>query len=49
MEIRSNLRRWASYRQTVRELNALNTRQLTDLGIDRTEIKLIARNHASLL
>lgn len=48
LDIRTNLRRWVSYRRTVRELSALNTRQLTDLGIDRNQIKLIARNHVGL-
>ena len=46
MDIRKTLRKWAAYQQTVRELNALDTRQLSDLGITRTDIQRIARDHA---
>lgn len=46
MGIRQTLQRWASYQQTVRELNALDTRQLNDLGINRAEITKVAREHA---
>ena len=43
MDIRKTFRKWAAYQQTVRELAALDNRQLSDLGINRTDIKNIAR------
>jgi uncharacterized protein YjiS (DUF1127 family) len=46
MGIRQTLKRWAAYQQTVRELNALDNRQLSDLGISRADIQRIARDHA---
>lgn len=46
MGIRQTLKKWAAYQQTVRELNALDNRQLSDLGISRTDISRIARDHA---
>ena len=49
MDIRKTLRKWAAYQQTVRELNALDNRQLTDLGITRSDISRIARDHVSTL
>jgi uncharacterized protein YjiS (DUF1127 family) len=49
MGIRKTLRKWAAYQQTVRELTALDNRQLNDLGITRTDIARIARDHASAL
>ncbi len=36
----------ALYRETVRELNALSTRELNDLGIARGEIRYLARTAA---
>ncbi|MDP1731140.1 MAG: DUF1127 domain-containing protein [Devosia sp.] len=47
MGIRQTLKKWAAYQQTVRELTALDNRQLNDLGINRTDIQRIARDHAS--
>ncbi|HEY4192357.1 MAG TPA: DUF1127 domain-containing protein [Mesorhizobium sp.] len=38
-------RNWRMYKETVRELNRLNTRQLSDLGINRSEIEQIARTY----
>ena len=46
MGIRQTFKKWAAYQQTVRELTALDNRQLTDLGITRTDIQRIARDHA---
>lgn len=46
MDIRKTLRKWAAYQQTVRELAALDNRQLNDLGIARTDIQRVARDHA---
>jgi uncharacterized protein YjiS (DUF1127 family) len=36
---------WRTYNRTVRELNALDNRQLSDLGITRGDIVNIARRH----
>ena len=36
-------RKWRMYNETVRELNRLNARQLSDLGINRADIERIAR------
>ena len=47
MDIRKTLRKWAAYQQTVRELAALDNRQLNDLGITRSDIQRIARDHVS--
>ena len=49
MEIRKTFKKWAAYQQTVRELAALDNRQLNDLGISRTDISRVARNHADAL
>ena len=37
------LRRWRRYRETVRELNSLSSRDLSDVGIVRGDINRIAR------
>ncbi|MFT6659184.1 DUF1127 domain-containing protein [Maritalea sp.] len=47
MDLGKAYRRWASYRQTVRELSALDDRELHDLGIARGEIMPLAREQAS--
>ena len=49
MGIRQTLKKWAAYQQTVRELNALDSRQLNDLGITRHDIQRVAREHARTL
>ena len=46
MGIRTVVRRWSAYQQTVRELNALDNRSLADLGIKRGDIPTIAREYA---
>ena len=46
MGIRTIVRRWNAYQQTVRELNALDNRSLADLGIKRGDIQNIAREYA---
>jgi uncharacterized protein YjiS (DUF1127 family) len=43
MNIRQKLAQFAQYQQTVRELAALDNRQLSDLGINRSDIKSLAR------
>lgn len=47
MDFGKTLRRWASYRKTIRELSALDDRELNDLGITRGDIQPLAREHAS--
>ncbi|SDG64828.1 DUF1127 domain-containing protein [Pelagibacterium luteolum] len=49
MDIRKSFKRWSAYQQTVRELNALGNRELSDLGISRSDIQRVAREHASAL
>lgn len=49
MGIRTTLKKWAAYQQTVRELTSLDNRQLSDLGISRSDIQRIARDHANTL
>jgi uncharacterized protein YjiS (DUF1127 family) len=49
MGIRQTLKKWAAYQQTVRELASLDNRQLNDLGISRSDIQKIARDHARAL
>lgn len=44
----SRYQRWRRYRQTVRELQALSGRELTDLGILRADIGRLAREAARL-
>ena len=46
MGIRKTFKQWAAYQQTVRELAALDARQLNDLGITRSDIQRVAREHA---
>ncbi len=41
-------RRWRRYRETVRELQGLSGRELSDLGINRGDIGRLAREAASL-
>ncbi len=49
MDIRKTFRKWAAYQQTIRELTALDNRQLADLGITRSDIQRIARDHVRAL
>jgi uncharacterized protein YjiS (DUF1127 family) len=37
---------WRRYRQTFRELEALNDRELADLGLGRRDIRAVARQAA---
>jgi uncharacterized protein YjiS (DUF1127 family) len=43
MNIIRNYRNWRRYRDTVSELNRLSNRELSDLGINRSEIPYVAR------
>jgi uncharacterized protein YjiS (DUF1127 family) len=40
----TEVQRWLTYRKTVRELESLSERELSDLGIGRTDIRDIARH-----
>jgi uncharacterized protein YjiS (DUF1127 family) len=39
------LQSWRDYGTTVRELSGLNDRELADLGISRSDIEWVARQH----
>jgi len=41
--ILAKLASWRRYRQTVRELEGLNDRELSDLGLGRRDIRAVAR------
>lgn len=43
MNIRQRLAQFAQYQRTMRELSALDQRQLNDLGITKSDIRNIAR------
>ncbi|MGB3500033.1 MAG: DUF1127 domain-containing protein [Mesorhizobium sp.] len=43
MNIIRNYRNWRRYRDTVSELSRLTNRELSDLGIARSEIPFVAR------
>ena len=49
MNLIRNYRNWRRYRDTVSELSRLSNRELNDLGISRTDITKIAREHARAL
>ncbi|WP_128253556.1 DUF1127 domain-containing protein [Falsirhodobacter deserti] len=40
--LKASMQRRAIYRQTVAELNALSSRDLGDLGLDRSSIRAVA-------
>ena len=43
MNLIRNYRNWRRYRDTVSELSRLSNRELTDLGISRSDIPYVAR------
>ncbi|WP_337183384.1 DUF1127 domain-containing protein [Shinella sp.] len=43
MNMARSFSNWRKYRQTVNELDRMSARELRDLGIDRSEIKAVAR------
>ncbi|MBN9072244.1 MAG: DUF1127 domain-containing protein [Rhizobiales bacterium] len=43
MNLVRSYRNWRRYRDTVNELNRLSNRELTDLGISRSDIPFVAK------
>jgi uncharacterized protein YjiS (DUF1127 family) len=43
MNVARSLNNWRKYRQTMTELGRMTTRELNDLGIDRADIRSVAR------
>ena len=43
MNMARSFNNWRKYRQTVNELDRMSARELRDLGIERSEIKAVAR------
>lgn len=43
MNLADSFRNWRTYRNTVSELSRLSNRQLGDLGIDRIDIRRVAK------
>jgi uncharacterized protein YjiS (DUF1127 family) len=43
MNVARSLNNWRKYRQTVTELGRMTNRELSDLGIDRGDIRNVAR------
>jgi uncharacterized protein YjiS (DUF1127 family) len=43
MKLIRNYRNWRRYRDTVKELSSLSNRELSDLGISRAEIEVVAK------
>jgi uncharacterized protein YjiS (DUF1127 family) len=46
MNVARTLNNWRKYRQTVSELGRMTNRELYDLGIDRGDIRSVARASA---
>lgn len=44
MNVARSFANWRKYRKTVAELDRMTTRELQDLGIDRSEIRNLARS-----
>jgi len=43
MNVARSFNNWRKYRQTINELDRMSTRELRDLGIERSQIKAVAR------
>ena len=43
--VRQKYSNWVSYRRAVDELSRLSNRELSDLGISRSDIKFVARRN----
>jgi uncharacterized protein YjiS (DUF1127 family) len=48
MNVARTLSNWRKYRQTVSELGRMSNRELSDLGIARTDIRTVARASMAL-
>ncbi|MFK4259605.1 DUF1127 domain-containing protein [Agrobacterium tumefaciens] len=48
MNVARSLNNWRKYRQTVSELGRMSSRELQDLGIDRSDIRNVARAAVAL-
>lgn len=48
MNVARSLNNWRKYRQTVSELGRMTNRELSDLGIARSDIRVVARAALSL-
>ena len=48
MNVARSLNNWRKYRQTVSELGRMTNRELNDLGIDRGDIRSVARTAIAL-
>lgn len=46
MNLTRSFQNWRRYRNTVSELNRLSSRELSDLGIARSDIRTLARDTA---
>ncbi|MDR7142519.1 DUF1127 domain-containing protein [Rhizobium sp. BE258] len=46
MNVARSFNNWRKYRQTVAELGRMTNRELYDLGIDRGDIRSVARSAA---
>ncbi|AMM84987.1 hypothetical protein AZF01_11965 [Martelella sp. AD-3] len=46
MSMARSFNNWIKYRQTVSELGRMNARELSDLGINRDDIRRVARKAA---
>lgn len=49
MGLRKAFTKWTSYNRLRRELDAMSTRQLRDIGLDHGDIDGFARRHAEKL
>jgi uncharacterized protein YjiS (DUF1127 family) len=43
MNVARSFNNWVKFRQTVNELGRMSARELQDLGIDRADIRRVAR------
>jgi uncharacterized protein YjiS (DUF1127 family) len=43
MNMARSFNNWRKYRQTINELDRMSARELRDLGIERSDIKTVAR------
>jgi uncharacterized protein YjiS (DUF1127 family) len=48
MNVARTLNNWRKYRQTVAELGRMSNRELSDLGIGRSDIRTVARASIAL-